>query len=502
MTDTQSETPVGKRFGRYTLLRPIGRGGMAEVWKAKIHGAQNFQRLVVVKRILPHLSSDPEFVGMFTAEAMLSAQLNHPNIVQVFEFSEVEGEHYLAMEFVQGINVGEILKQLGRVPVPLGMAAHIVREVSSALDYAHALTDEDGRPLSIIHRDVSPSNVMIGFDGAVKLVDFGVAKALRQSGEDTRTGALKGKVSYMSPEAVDGEFELDGRTDIFAAGVLLFELLTGRRLFKGQDDLKTIALIRTCKVDPPSQFRDDVPPELDRIVKKALERDRDARYQTAGALAADLTQVVNPLQWDVGKNARFLRSRGLRAPLPGDSQPVLAPMPLRDSSPETLKVTVVERKRPSSTSLPVLSPGRWRWVAGLGGLGAIVALSAGFGGWWPFSAPERQPMPRTPALAAPGGPVSRPAGVPSAPSTASPAPSGAASAAAAPASADGAATETPVGTLAPGASMARASRKRDEATPLRPGRVRRTGEAGRGARPRRAPAPEIDLRRGDVLRTF
>jgi serine/threonine-protein kinase len=177
VTETESSLSVGRRFGRYTLVRPIGRGGMAEIWKARIHGPRNFQRQVVVKRILPHLCLDPELVDMFTAEAMLSGQLNHANIVQVFEFAEEQGELYLAMEYVQGVNLAELLKRLDGVPIPVGMAAYLVRDLALALGYAHALTDEEGRSLSIIHRDVSPSNVMVGYDGSVKLVDFGVAQA-------------------------------------------------------------------------------------------------------------------------------------------------------------------------------------------------------------------------------------------------------------------------------------------------------------------------------------
>ena len=246
---------------------------MAEIWKARIHGAQNFQRLVVVKRILPHLCLDPELVSMFTAEAMLSAQLNHANIVQVFEFAENDGELYLAMEYVHGVNLAELLKRLDGFPIPVGMATYLVREVALALAYAHAAKDEDGRPLSIIHRDVSPSNVMVGFDGTVKLVDFGVAMAQSTSPDTTAVGAdprsslqsLKGKVAYMSPEALEGEADLDGRTDIFAAGVLLHELLTARRLFRAQDDRQTMALVRACKVRPPSRQRADIPPELDGI---------------------------------------------------------------------------------------------------------------------------------------------------------------------------------------------------------------------------------------------
>ena len=257
VTETESSLSVGRRFGRYTLVRPIGRGGMAEIWKARIHGPRNFQRQVVVKRILPHLCLDPELVDMFTAEAMLSGQLNHANIVQVFEFAEEEGELYLAMEYVQGVNLAELLKRLDGVPIPVGMAAYLVRELALALGYAHALTDEEGRPLSIIHRDVSPSNVMVGYDGSVKLVDFGVAQARVPCGatqpdgvarNGSPNGRIEGKTAYMSPEAVEGQVELDGRTDIFGAGVLLHELLTARRLFRAHDDGHTMALVRACKV--------------------------------------------------------------------------------------------------------------------------------------------------------------------------------------------------------------------------------------------------------------
>ena len=228
-----------------------------------------------MKRILPHLCLDPELVAMFTAEALLSAQLNHSNIVQVFEFAENEGELYLAMEYVHGVNLAELLKRLDGVPVPVGMATYLVREVALALAYAHALKDEEGIPLSIIHRDVSPSNVMVGYDGSVKLVDFGVAMAGARPAEQPKQRIrLKGKVAYMSPEALEGELELDGRTDIFAAGVLLHELLTARRLFRAHDDRHTMALVRACKVRPPSRERAGVPAELDRIVGRALARDR------------------------------------------------------------------------------------------------------------------------------------------------------------------------------------------------------------------------------------
>jgi serine/threonine protein kinase len=354
---------------------------------------------VVVKRILPHLCLDPELVSMFTAEAMLSAQLNHANIVQVFEFAENEGELYLAMEYVHGVNLAELLKRLDGVPIPVGMAAYLVREVALALAYAHTVKDEEGRPLSIIHRDVSPSNVMVGYDGSVKLVDFGVAMARVRgrirSGDGGRADkhgdrygdnqgeapessgpALKGKVAYMSPEALEGQLPLDGRTDIFAAGVLLHELLTARRLFRAQDDRLTMALVRQCKVKPPSQDRRDVPPELDRAVARALARDRRSRYPTADAFAADLTVVAARAAWDRVRTAAFLREHDIHPD--GESTPDASETDATARAwppPETKRITVVERRLRSGGSLPPPERGRrLRWA--LTGAAAALALSA------------------------------------------------------------------------------------------------------------------------------
>jgi serine/threonine protein kinase len=481
---------------------------MAEVWKAKIHGAQNFQRLVVVKRILPHLSSDPTFVRMFTDEAVVSARLNHPNIVQVFEFAEVAGEHYLAMEYVHGVNVGDIQKRVPHGQVPVGMAAHIVREVCLALAYAHGLQDEDGRAVPVIHRDVSPSNVMIGYDGSVKLVDFGVAKVLSHSDEMTRTGALKGKVGYMSPEAIEGEVELDGRTDLFSAGVLLHELLTGRRLFKGHDDLRTIALVRACRVTTTSLSRPEVPAELDRIVAKALARDREDRYQNALALAAELTQVVRSTGWDAALTAAFLKEQQIQ---PG-SEPELkagtpSVAPASESSPETMRLTVVERRGRSGPHqtprpLPQGGPG-WALAGALGALGMTLALAGGWRLWTrvPTSSSAAQP----PSLDRGGAAIQT---------------------AASPASDPHANAPEPVRLIAvpepedvgdeSGLAADRASPGRN-ARPLRPdlqpaqaeGRATAAVEKRRRRPPRRAPAPapatetaRINLKRGDVVPTF
>ena len=282
------------QLGKYQLVERLGTGGMAEVWKARVVGPQGFARTVVVKRVLPHLVQDPAFVKMFFAEARLSARLTHANVVQVFELGEVGGEYFLAMEYVRGKDLTAVTgSRVGREPLPIGFAAYVIREVCRALDYTHGLTDDEGRPLRLVHRDVSPSNVMIGFDGGVKLLDFGIAKALAEANEQrTVTGTLKGKFGYMSPEQVDGHVA-DHRADLFGAAIMLHEMLTNRRLFKGASDIQTLAMVREAKVAPPSESNPEVPPDLDQICKKALARDPAERYQTCGELAIALDDLVH-----------------------------------------------------------------------------------------------------------------------------------------------------------------------------------------------------------------
>jgi serine/threonine protein kinase len=295
-------------FGKYQLVERLGRGGMAEVWKARIVGPAGFQRTLVVKRILPHLVEDEQFVKMFVAEARLSARLNHANIVQVFELGDVDGEYFLAMEYVRGRDLVSVMRaQILRGAPDPGLGAYVVRETCRALAYAHALTDDNGQPLRLIHRDVSPSNVMLAFDGAVKLLDFGIAKALSDSSDNkTQTGTLKGKFGYMSPEQVEGR-PIDHRADLFACGVMLHETLTGRRLFKGGSDLQTIAMVREAKVEPPSHFNPLVPPELDVICLRALARDVADRYPSCDEMAAALDHVLHQLKWGPERTRTYLR---------------------------------------------------------------------------------------------------------------------------------------------------------------------------------------------------
>jgi eukaryotic-like serine/threonine-protein kinase len=270
-------------FGRYQLLKKIASGGMGQVFLARQGGAHDFEKLLVIKRILPNLLEDEEFFTMFFDEARIAARLNHPNIVQIFDLGEVQGSHYLAMEYVPGEDVRRLEKFLrGKdQTIPVGAACRIVADAAAGLDYAHKARDAQGKPLGLVHRDVSPQNVLVGFDGGVKLIDFGVAKAAGKA-QQTATGILKGKYAYMSPEQADGQ-EIDPRSDVFALGIVFWEILTGRRLFKGDNDVMTMRLVRDCSVPPPSKLKPALPPGLDAIVLKALQKDLKLRYQDAMA---------------------------------------------------------------------------------------------------------------------------------------------------------------------------------------------------------------------------
>lgn len=312
-------------FGKYTLFERIGRGGMADVFKARIQGPEGFERVFVVKRILGHLSGDPHFIKMFVDEAKMSARLSHPNVVQVFELGEVEGEYFIAMEYVRGRDLAETGRTLwSRLGPPRpDLVAYIGREMCRALAYAHDLTGDDGRPLGMIHRDISPSNVMLSYEGAVKILDFGIAKALggdkKESGT-TQSGTLKGKFAYMAPEQTVGE-EVDRRIDIFATGIVLHEILSGRRLFKGENDMQTVEKVRACDVPPPSKFNALCPPELDAAILKALARNRDDRFGAAADFADALDDVVHMTRFGPSHLAQVLRDLFPSEAGPGDGRP-------------------------------------------------------------------------------------------------------------------------------------------------------------------------------------
>ncbi|MFL5321178.1 MAG: serine/threonine protein kinase, partial [Myxococcaceae bacterium] len=268
-------------FGRYQLLKKIASGGMGQVFLARTGGSGGFEKLLVIKRILPQLVEDEEFIEMFFDEARIAARLNHPNLVQIFDLDQAEGSHYLAMEYVAGEDLRRVDKKARAIstPIPLGLILRIISDAAAGLDYAHKARDAQGKPLNLVHRDVSPQNILVGFDGAVKLIDFGVAKAAGRM-QHTASGILKGKYPYMSPEQADGQ-EMDGRSDQFALGIVCWELLTQQRLFKGESDMHTLRLVKDCLVPKPSSLNPEVPPAIDEVVLKALAPKAQDRYRDA-----------------------------------------------------------------------------------------------------------------------------------------------------------------------------------------------------------------------------
>jgi serine/threonine protein kinase len=266
-------------YGRYELIKKIATGGMAEIFLARQAGLEGFEKLLVLKRILPHLAENDEFVEMFLHEARVAVRLNHPNIVQIFDLGKENNAYYIAMEYIHGEDARRVWKQADaqKKPIPVPLVCRIVMDAAAGLDYAHKKTDPSGAPLHIIHRDVSPQNILVSFEGAVKVVDFGIAKAADQASQ-TRAGVLKGKYSYMSPEQAAGK-DIDQRTDQFALGVVLWELLTARRLFKRNNDIQTLAAVTECKITQPWEIDPRVPKEVGAIALKAMARDPDQRFE-------------------------------------------------------------------------------------------------------------------------------------------------------------------------------------------------------------------------------
>jgi len=277
---------------RYRVVEKLESGGMAEVFRAESEGLQGFRKQVAIKRVLPHLSEKKKFIAMFLDEARLSAQLSHSNCVQVFDIGVGDNAFFIVMEYVDGANlkaIAESVKKQGK-DFPVAAAAFIAHEICKGLSYAHELTDGTGMPLNLVHRDMSPPNVLVTKYGEVKIVDFGLAKASSQL-EKSEPGIIKGKFSYLSPEAAMGQ-EVDSRTDIFAVGIILWELLAGQRLFLGDTDFQTVKKVQVAQVPPISQINRRVPPELERIVNKALAKDMLQRYGTARELGQDLTRFM------------------------------------------------------------------------------------------------------------------------------------------------------------------------------------------------------------------
>src|ERR1041384_7785636 len=284
MTALKKPIPLGKYF----LLERINVGGMAEVFKAKTFGVEGFERLLAVKRILPNIAEDEEFITMFIDEAKIAVQLQHANIAQIFDLGKVDESFFIALEFVHGRDLRSIFDRMRNKgdSLPIAMACYVTMQVCEGLDYAHNKRDAQGRELNLVHRDISPQNVLIGYEGEVKLIDFGIAKAAGKASK-TQAGILKGKFGYMSPEQVRG-LPIDRRSDIFSVGIVLYELLTGERLFMGESDFSTLEKVRNVEILPPSNYNKTIPEELERIALKALAKDPEDRYQNAIDLHDDL----------------------------------------------------------------------------------------------------------------------------------------------------------------------------------------------------------------------
>jgi serine/threonine protein kinase len=292
MDQTEKEMSVVQQFGGYMFLKKFAVGGMAELYKAKKSGEKGFEKMFAVKKILPHLAMNDEFIGMLIDEAKVAALLDHPNIVRIYDLGKVEDSYCIVMEYVRGRDLRKVLNRAAKLnmPIPTAEACLIAASVLAGLSAAHTKKFK-GKELDIVHRDISPQNILVSFDGEVKIADFGIAKAANQSTE-TKAGVLKGKVSYMSPEQARG-LPLDRRSDIFSAGVILYEMLTGQKLFQGESDMVTIKKVWAARVDQlPSSLNPAVPKGLDDILQKALFRNPAGRYQTAAEMERELHRLM------------------------------------------------------------------------------------------------------------------------------------------------------------------------------------------------------------------
>ncbi len=311
------------QVGKYQLIRKLAAGGMAEVWLAKVAGPMGFEKEVVVKRILPNLAEDAGFLQMFFSEARLAARLNHPHVVQIFDFGEANGTYYLAMEYIDGLNLRALLRRVSVLKMALSpvLCARLIATACEGLAFAHELrASETGKPLGLIHRDVSLDNILVSKQGSVKIVDFGIAKAADQSPR-TMTGVIKGKVSYMAPEQLRNK-PLDLRVDVYSLGIVFYELLTLHKPFDAHTEASMVEAILFEPMVPARKYRPDLPQEVSAILERALAKDREQRYPDCRAFHSDLEDYILSTGKKVGapRIAQFV-SKMMDVVLPASAQP-------------------------------------------------------------------------------------------------------------------------------------------------------------------------------------
>jgi serine/threonine-protein kinase len=336
--DEAAVTDTPKQIGRYQILDRLAVGGMAELFKAQFIGNLGFEKLVAIKKILPHLAGDSSFVEMFIDEARITAQLDHRNIVGVFELGTDADTPYIAMQYVDGLDVLALLRECARAQIrlPPDLAALIARDVLDALDYAHNAVDVNGKALAIVHRDISPGNVLLSWRGDVKLTDFGIARAAERR-HKTETGTLKGKYGYMSPEQVSG-IEVDARSDLFSVGILLAEMVMARRLFTSTNDLDILLMVRDARLDRLHKYASEFPVELRVLTVRALQRRAEDRWQSAAQFRDALDEWIHKTTRATSRDLAALVGRVINAPtadLHGEMHPHEQPSASGLSGPAT-----------------------------------------------------------------------------------------------------------------------------------------------------------------------
>ena len=399
---------AGTPFGKYTLLCKLATGGMGELFVARRTSAGGFEKLVVIKRLLPHLAEDAHFVAMLLDEARIAARLSHPNVCQVYDLGEVDGHYYIAMEHLEGVPSSLVLRRASRAGqrLELGLATAILRQAADGLHHAHDLCDHEGNSVGLVHRDVSPSNLFITGAGVVKVLDFGVAKS-QDALARTHTGALKGKYAYMSPEQVLGD-PVDRRSDVWSLGIVLYELLTAQRLFWRDSEYKMFQAIVDEPIPSLLERRPGLPLRVARVAEKALSRDAGARFASAQEMGEALEEAMLPSGglWRPVRVAEYLtghfaplmqeRREEVQAGLAGATRPSSAIVPAGEESVVTAAAgepddVEIEEMDELENQLADEPRGRRAW---LGGLAVAATLAAGvlaYLQWWP--APAREPTP-------------------------------------------------------------------------------------------------------------